>query len=106
MRQFIFIIIFLTGAFAHAGQDGNGGFGLKCGNKVEILDLYEARNVYHLTVNLGAPNLSVEDEIKIMLGRLHKWMPSKAAYFKKRADEFFNKHGEILGNQIVIIANK
>lgn len=72
-----------------AGQDGNGGFGIQCGNKLETLDLYEAKYRYNYTVDLGAPNLTVADKVNLMLNRLAKFQPSLAMKYKVEVQKFF-----------------
>ena len=71
-RKLIITAVLMTSIQSFAGQDGNGGFGLDCGGKVQLLDLYEAQARYKYNVNLGPANLSVDQKFEIMMKRLDR----------------------------------
>jgi hypothetical protein len=72
--RFILFVLFGLTSLAHAGKEGHGGSSVVCRDKagqilsVDVLDLYEAREQYHLTV---ASQTGTAEEVAFrMLDRL------------------------------------
>ncbi len=68
-----FLLSFSTAGLS--GQEaGNGGHLVKCGDTYRLLDFYEADQA-GLTIDLGAPDLSVSDKIALAANRLAAFDP-------------------------------
>jgi hypothetical protein len=88
----LFIVLFL--ALAQSGQTfggegsgvGNGGDVIVCkdtaGNitNVELLDFYEARALRNLTLDLGAPELSIDEKLDLVADRWDRLDQNRVTY--------------------------
>lgn len=100
-KKILLVAALTVTAFAQAGQDGNGGYGLECNGKLYVLDLYEAVNNHKLTVNLGTANLSVDEKVEIMLKRWEKLNKPLADEYRKKYYQM-NQTSEILDDKVVM----
>lgn len=64
-------------------KDGGGGKGVLCGDKLQLLDLYEAENVYHLPIAPAAPDLD---------GNLRDFGSQLALYFEDNPRDLNDPH--------------
>ncbi len=75
---------------------GAGGSGVYCPGKngarpyFEVLDVYEARK-RGMGVDLGGPNLSVDQKLDIAFARLARLSPLRAKRYQKRAHEILKE---------------
>ncbi|MGE3609701.1 MAG: hypothetical protein AB7I27_08975 [Bacteriovoracaceae bacterium] len=76
------LISILLGVNAWAGGDviGNGGDVVVCGDKVEMLDFYEAK-VKGLSLDLGSKDLNYEEKIKYVLNRNRTLQPRRVEMY-------------------------
>lgn len=100
-NKFLVALLLITSVQSFAGQDGNGGFGLNCSGKITLLDLYEAKERYKYSIDLGPENLSVDQKVEIMLKRLKKinrYAADRYAWFYKH----LWTRATVLNGQIVV----
>lgn len=105
----ILISLLLPCTQLFAGNEyGNGGDVIYCSQqdappKVEILDLYEARARWGLTLDLGQDNLTPVEKVNYALERLDRIDHFRAEYYKKIAGEFFENALFISGVTLIDI---
>lgn len=103
-KKLLMAITLLASVHGFAGQDGNGGFGINCGGKLEILDLYEAQNRYHYTIDLGPASMSVDQKVEKMLKRLERINKVAADRYREQYANLWDR-AEILNGQKLIKNN-
>jgi hypothetical protein len=97
MKVFLLLTLLLTQNLYASKEVGNGGDAVVCRNnqgditKVELLDYYEARVMRGIIVNLGAPHLSVEEKVDLVLERLKIKAPNRFTYYKDLVSTFFDE---------------
>lgn len=88
MRAVIFLIILSLNAFAGGGDGiGNGGDVVVCGNKVEMLDLYEAR-FNGAVVDLGKKDQDHMVKVNHILNRKNEFQPTRIKQYLEWAKSF------------------
>jgi hypothetical protein len=81
--------------FAGGNGVGNGGKGVVCRSangqvsSVRLLDYYEA-DVRGIKIDLGSPELSVDDKLELAIGRLKQTDSVRATRYTARVADFFN----------------
>lgn len=80
------------------GETGNGGGAVVCRNastgvieKVEVLDLYEARVTRNQTLGMGPTSLDFSQKIETVLNKLERLSPLRAAKYRALYKRFFNE---------------
>lgn len=79
------------------GEKGNGGDAVVCRSadgkilKAEFFDLFEAREVYGIKIDLGANHLSLEEKIQFFDSRMNRLFPNTAGQFRRHADSFLER---------------
>lgn len=88
----------LVESISMGGETGNGGGALVCRNattgaieKVEVLDLYEARVIRNLVLDMGPADLAFEQKIENVLAKLAKVSPLRAAQYTAMYKRFFDE---------------
>lgn len=92
------------------GEKGNGGDAVVCRSadgkiiKAEFFDLFEAREVYGIKIDLGANHLSLEEKIRFFDSRMNRLFPNMAGRFRRHADSFLER-SEFLNGPLSDIAD-
>ncbi|MFG1484598.1 hypothetical protein ABMA77_00930 [Halobacteriovorax sp. RZ-1] len=100
---FLFII---TSRAVYAGHEtGNGGDGVLCTKAdgktyVQFYDLYEAKAVYGLNIDLGAETLNVERKVELAINRLEDINPSRKKLYRNWFNSFYSETEFTLDNLI------
>lgn len=93
--QFLLAMVFNFGVFAAQASDrvGNGGDVLLCFKDLKtsyrMLDLFQAKHQFGLTVDLGPATLSFEEKVSYALDRLGRSQPQRAEKYRQWSRQFF-----------------
>ncbi|MFL5814330.1 MAG: hypothetical protein ACJ763_12190 [Bdellovibrionia bacterium] len=94
MRFLVLAGCLLIAGMTHAGSGGirdggNGGDAVVCRNssgaiqKIEMLDVLEARTLYGLSPKLGASNLSIEQKLETVFQQIERLNPTRAKRYRE-----------------------
>lgn len=108
MKFFILLTLFLSAsAFAiPRGTEGHGGGGWLCENPKdnEILDLWEARELYQLNVKLS--EASVESQVADAIARIAVWNPRLGQRVEKLTTQWMKEYkGELPKKSLVLLSD-
>lgn len=82
-------------------EGGNGGDAIICGSKVILFDHYEGKTKYKFSFDMGAPTLSVEQKMEIILARLQKINPNRAFLYRTWYKNFYADTDFLSGTKLV-----
>lgn len=107
-NKLLLIAMLVASTQGFAGQDGNGGFGLNCNGRIEVLDLYEAKELNPYNVDLGPANASIDFKIEKMLKRLERVNKSLANRYREQYKNLWDfaivlKGKNVINNTDVLI---
>jgi hypothetical protein len=95
-------------AFANGGQEvGNGGDAVVCRDaggavtSAELLDYYEARELRGIIKDLGPPDLAIDAKVALVLDRVARLSPKRAAHYRHQAGEFMSEARFLSGVDLV-----
>lgn len=104
------LIAVLSIPAAHAGHSaGNGGDIIDCSEATndnynpipKLLDFFEAEEIYRTEVDLGDPELSVNEKMELALSRLDPLDPGRAALYRDFAKNLLGQTKFISGYELV-----
>lgn len=81
------MILFSSSAFASGDRVGNGGDGVACSDKTELLDFYESS----LPLKSYKLEQSYKEITENVLSNLERFNPAQAKQYRRRFSEFFDE---------------
>ncbi len=104
-----FAFVFLASPHAHASGTtvGNGGDSVVCYNadqtikSVTFFDYYEANVIRNIDIDLGAPSLSVDQKVNIVLDRIRRLNPNRAKRYALWYAKFLREARFVSGVELV-----
>lgn len=106
MKLCLLLLALLFSPLAQATKIvGNGGDAIVCSppgvRPVEMLDAFEAREIHKMTLDMGAAGLTYQDKVVLILNRIARLNPHRAALYSKWAKSFESETNFIVNEQII-----
>lgn len=100
------LALFPTLSHAETGPgSGGGGNVIRCADSVELLDYYEAREMQNVAINLGGPELTVQQKVELAIQRASVHDTQLTTDLRELAKEFFRYSAWITGADLPPIAD-